>query len=75
MTRACKFDLEVKGQLQIGNINVGVTSSHGDRHMCQIWYANVKSKKYYGPDTKTCQKTYKFDLEVKVQGRIWIMNV
>ena len=24
---------------------------------------------------KTCQKPYKFDLEVKVQGRIWIMNV
>ena len=24
---------------------------------------------------KTCQKPYKFDFEVKVQGRIWIMNV
>ena len=24
---------------------------------------------------KTCQKPYKFDLEVKVQVRIWIMNV
>ena len=33
------------------------------------------NKKRYGPDTKTCQKPYKFDLEVKVQGRIWIMNV
>ena len=32
-------------------------------------------KKSYGPDTKTGQKLYKFDLEVKVQGRIWIMNV
>ena len=32
-------------------------------------------KKSYRPDTKTCQKPYKFDLEVKVQGRIWIMNV
>ena len=30
-----------------------------------------KQKKSYGPDTKTCQKPYKFDLEV----RIWIMNV
>ena len=29
-------------------------------------------KKSDGPDTKTCQKPYKFDLEVKVQGRIWI---
>ena len=25
--------------------------------------------------TQTCQKPYKFDLEVKVQGRIWIMKV
>ena len=24
---------------------------------------------------KTYQKPYKFDLEVKVEGRIWIMNV
>ena len=32
-------------------------------------------KKRYGPDTKRCQKPYKFDLEVKVQGRMWIMNV
>ena len=28
-----------------------------------------------GPATKTCQKPYKFDLKVKVQGCIWIMNV
>ena len=34
-----------------------------------------ENKKSYGPDTKTCQKPYKFDLEVKVQGPIWIMNV
>ena len=27
------------------------------------------------PDTKTCQKLYKFDFEVKVQGCIWNMNV
>ena len=32
-------------------------------------------QKSYGPDTKTCQKPYKFDLEVKVQGRVWFMNV
>ena len=31
--------------------------------------------KSYELDTKTCQKPYKFDLEVKVQSRIWIMNV
>ena len=35
---------------------------------CQI-------KNSYRPDTKTCQKPYKFGLEVKVQGPIWIMNV
>ena len=30
-----KFDLEVKGQHRIRNMNVCVTSSHGDRSMCQ----------------------------------------
>ena len=34
-----------------------------------------QSKKSCGWDTKTCQETYNFDLTVKVQGRIWIMNV
>ena len=34
-----------------------------------------QSKKSYGLDTKTCQEPYKFDLKVKVQGRIWIINV
>ena len=75
MTKAYKFDLEVKGQHQIGNMNLCVTFSHGDRPMCQIWLANVKSKNSYGPDTKTCQKPCKFDLEVKVQDHIWVMNV
>ena len=67
MTKAYKFDLEVEGQHQIGNVNVLplLTSSHDDRLRCQIWLANVKSKKSYEPDTKTCQKSYK----------IWIMNV
>ena len=32
-------------------------------------------KKSYGLDMKACQKPHKFDLKVKVQGRIWIMNV
>ena len=32
-------------------------------------------KKNYEPDTKSFQKPYKFDLEVNVQGRIWIMNL
>ena len=34
-----------------------------------------QTKKSCGPNTKTCQKPYKFDLEVKVQVRIGIMNV
>ena len=34
-----------------------------------------KPKKSYGPGTKTCPKPYKFDLKVKVQERILIMNV
>ena len=55
-------------------MNVRVTS-HGYKLMGQIWYANVISKNSYGPDTKTCQKPYKFDFEVKVQGHIWILNV
>ena len=32
-------------------------------------------QKNYGPDTKTCQKPYKFELEVKVEGHIWIMSM
>ena len=70
-----KFYLEVKVQDRIMIMNVLDTSSHGDRPMCQIWHAKVNPKISYGPDTKTCQKPYKFDLQVKVQGRIWIMNV
>ena len=50
------------------------TSSHGDRPMCQIKYANVKAYRSYRSDMKAWQKS-KFDLEIKVQGRIWIMNV
>ena len=108
-----KFDLEVKGQRRIRIMKVPNTSSHGDRTMCQIWYANVKANRSYrsnmktwqklinlslrskvnmesgswmymshlhmvigpcaeygklnsnGPDTKTCQKPYKFDLEAR----------
>ena len=37
MTKADKYDLEVKGQLRIGKMNICVTSSNGDRPMCQIW--------------------------------------
>ena len=74
-SKAYKFDQEVKGRHWIGNMNVRVTSSHGDRPVWQIWQANVKSKNSSRPNTETCQKPFKIDLEVKVQGRIWIMNV
>ena len=34
-----------------------------------------KDKRSCGPNTKPCHKPYKFDLEVKGQRRIGIMNV
>ena len=40
-----------------------------------IIYANVKANRSYGMDTKSCQTPYKFDLEVKGQCRIVIINV
>ena len=75
MTKDFKFDLKVKVQGRIWIRNVCDTSSNEDTPMCQIWQANVNPKESYGPDTKTCQKPYKFYLKVKVQGRIRIMNV
>ena len=36
MTKAFKFDLEVKGQHRIGIMNVRNKSSYGDTPMCQI---------------------------------------
>ena len=53
MTKAYKFDLEVKGQYRIGNTNVPVTSSHGDRPMSQLRYANVKVNNSYRSGMKT----------------------
>ena len=53
-------------------------------HVSGSWYIHVpnmvsrcqsKKKKSYGPDTKTCQKSHKFDIEVKGQCRIGFMNV
>ena len=37
MTKAYKFDLEVKGQHLIRKMNRCVTSFYVDRPMCQIW--------------------------------------
>ena len=51
--KPCKFDLEVKGK----PMKVHDTPSHGYRPICQIWYANVKAKKGYRPDTNLHRKT------------------
>lgn len=37
-----KFDLDVKDQHDIGIVNVRDTSTHCDRLLCQIRYANIK---------------------------------
>ena len=48
--------------------------SYGDTPMCQIWLSKVNRNKVMSR-TRRDIKPYKFDLKVKVQGRIWIMNV
>ena len=35
--KACKLDLEVKGQGRMGFMNVCDTLRHGDTPMCEIW--------------------------------------
>ena len=64
--KAYKFDLKVKGQCRIMIMNVLDTSSHGDRHMCQIWYANVKANRSYSSDMKTWKKPINLTLRSKV---------
>ena len=39
------FDLEVKDKGHIGVMNVHDTSSNGDTHIHQIWYADVEDRK------------------------------
>ena len=50
-----KFDLKVKVQGRIWIMNVRDTSSRGD--ICQIWLADVKPKRSYGPDTNLHRQT------------------
>ena len=69
------FDIEVIGQGQTEFMNVRDTSYHGDTLTCQTKYDFVKGQKSWGLNTKPCHKPYKFDLEVKGQCRIRIMNV
>ena len=56
-------------------MNVRDTLYQGDKLTCQTKYAYVKGQKSRGLNTKPCHKPYTFDLKVKVQGRIRIMNV
>ena len=65
--RKYNFDLEV--------INVRDKLYHGDTLTCQTKYDYVKGQKSLVLNTKQCHKHYKFDLEVKIQGCIRIMNV
>ena len=55
-------------------MNVCNTSPYGDTPMPNM-VSQCQIKNNYGPDTKTCQKPYKFDLDVKVQGHTWIMDI
>ena len=45
MTKAYKFDLEVKGQCRIGIINVRHTSSHGDIDECAKYGKPMSNQK------------------------------
>ena len=69
------FDIEVKGQGHTEFINVRDTLYHGDTLTCQTKFDYVKGQKSWDLNTKPCHKTYKFDLVVKVQGRIRIVNI
>ena len=69
------FDIEVKGQGHTEIINVCDTLYHGDKLTCYIKNDFVKGQKSCGPNTKPCHKPYKYDLEVKGQHCIGIMNV
>ena len=44
------------------------------KHSCARYGITVNRQKSCGPNTKPCQKLYKFDLEFKGQHHIRIMN-
>ena len=66
-----KIDLEVKVQGCIRIMNVLDTSSHGDRPICQIWYANVKANRSYRAYMKTWQKPLNLTLRSKVNIELY----
>ena len=61
-----KFDLQDKVQGCIRIMNVLDIFSHGDRPICQIWYANVKANRSYRSYMKTRQKPLNLTLRSKV---------
>ena len=56
-------------------MNVRHTSYYGDTLTCKTLYDYVKEQKSRVQNTKPCHKLCTFDLEVKGQRRINIMNV
>ena len=69
------FDIEVKGHGYKEFMNVHDTSYHCETLTCKTEYDYVKGQKSWGRNTKPCHKPYKFDLEVKRQCLIRIMNL
>ena len=61
-----KFDLVVKVQGRIRIVNILDAFFHGDRPMCQIWYANVTANRSYRLDMETWQKQINLTLRSKV---------
>ena len=66
--RKYNYDIENKGQDHTEVMNIGNTSSYGDKNsLCQCQNKHLS--------TKTWQDSYRFDLDLKGQCRIGIMNV
>ena len=55
-----------RGLTLVRSMNVLDTFSHGDRHRCQIWYANAKAYKSKRSDMKSWQKPINMTLRSKV---------
>ena len=65
--------LILRSKVKVNNIRD--TLYHGETLTCDTKYDYVKGQKSLVLNTKQCHKPYKFDLDVKVQGCIRIMNV
>ena len=67
--------MKAKGQGHTDVMNVCDILSYGNTLLCQMSYDYVKGQKRCGLNTKQCQKSYKFDLQVKGKLCIGITNV